>query len=228
VLNGTTPGTTNGDVPYQNTGACTVELTNDHGNEHAAVYWPTLISTAKFSVSFTVAISASGTPADGFAMVLADPSQGATTASLGATGEGLGADGIPGFVLGFDTYQNGNLQGDPTCMYNSSTPCDPVAVPYMAVGQGATNLWENPWSFVNGYLDTQNSTDYSATTFANATHSYVVTVVDGTMTVTMDGYELFTGTVKLPPAAYLGFTASTGGAMEAVTFSNLTATVSAP
>lgn len=48
------------------------------------------------------------------------------------------------------------------------------------------------------------------------------------MTVTMDGYELFTGPVSLPPVAYLGFTASTGGAEEAVTFSNLTATVSAP
>jgi hypothetical protein len=48
------------------------------------------------------------------------------------------------------------------------------------------------------------------------------------MTVTMDGHELFTGTVSLPPAAYLGFTASTGGAEEAVTISALTATVSAP
>jgi hypothetical protein len=56
----------------------------------------------------------------------------------------------------------------------------------------------------------------------------VVTVVNHIMTVTMDGHELFTGTVSLPPAAYLGFTASTGGDQESVTFSNLTATVSAP
>jgi hypothetical protein len=229
VLNGTTPGTSNGDVPYQNTSACTMELTNDEGTEHAAVYWPTLISTAKFTVSFTVAISATnGNPADGFTMVLANPSQGATTASLGGTGEGMGADGIPGFVLGFDTFQNGNAQGDPGCMYNTVVPCDPTAVPYMAVGQGATNLWENPWTFVNGNLNTQSSTDYSASTFANATHSYVVTVVNSIMTVTMDGFELFTGTVSLPPAAYLGFTASTGGSMESVTVSALTATVSAP
>ncbi len=219
VLNGNTPGTSSGDVPYQNTSGCSIELTNDQGGEHAAVYWPTLISTAKFSVSFTVAISATnGTPADGFTMVLGDPSQGATTSSLGATGSGLGADGIPGFVLGFDTYQNGL----------GCAGCDPVPVPYMAVGQGATALWENPWTFVNGNLDTQNSTDYTASTFANSTHSYVVTVVNSIMTVTMDGYELFTGTVSLPPAAYLGFTASTGGAMEAVTISALTATVSAP
>ena len=36
-------------------------------------------------------------------------------------------------------------------------------------------------------------------------HAYVVTVVNSVMTVTMDGYELFSGTVSLPPAAFLGF-----------------------
>ena len=44
----------------------------------------------------------------------------------------------------------------------------------------------------------------------------------------MDGYELFSGKVSLPPAAYLGFTASTRGSEESITFSNLTAIVSAP
>ena len=224
VLNGNSPGTSSSNQPYQNTSACTMELTNSGNSEHAAVYWPTLISTAKFSVSFTVQIEdPSSPPADGFTMVLADPSQGATTASLGATGGGLGADGIPGFVLGFDTFQNGNLSTNPTC-----GACDPVTVPYMAVGQGATALWENPWTYVNGNLDTQASTDYTATAFATSTHAYVVTVVNHVMTVTMDGYELFTGTVSLPPAAYLGFTASTGGDNETVILSNLTATVSAP
>ena len=223
VLNGTSPGTTSGHVPYQNTSACTIEMTNDGGGEHSSVYWPTLISTANFSVSFTVAISASGTPADGFTMVLADPSQGASTSSIGQLGQGLGANGIPGLVVGFDTYQNGNKLISPGC-----GACDPTTVPYMAVGSGASAQWENPWYFVNGNLDTQDSTDYPITTYANSTHSYVISVVHGVMTVTMDGYELFTGPVSLPPVAYLGFTASTGGAEEAVTISNLTATVSAP
>jgi hypothetical protein len=147
----------------------------------------------------------------------------------GAVGEGIGANGIPGFMLGFDTYQDGDLQTQPVgCTYQTTLPCDPVAVPYMAVGQGASTLWENPWSFVNGDLDTQASTDYSASTYANSTHNYVVTVVNGVMTVTMDTYELFSGKVSLPPAAYLGFTASTGGSEETVIISNLTATVSAP
>jgi hypothetical protein len=242
VLNGSenngvipnTGGTTAGDVPYQNTAACTIELTNDQGGEQAAVYWPTLIATANFTASFTVRISdTTGSPADGFTMVLADPSQGASTASLGDVGEGLGARGIPGLVVGFDTYQNGNGNGGNPA---ECPGCDPITVPYMAVGSGADSLWENPWYFVNGNLNTQNSTDYLEDTgvandpndYTNSTHNYVISVVNGVMTVTMDGYELFTGTVNLPPVAYMGFTASTGGAMEAVTFSNMNVTVSAP
>ncbi|MGB8013781.1 MAG: immunoglobulin domain-containing protein [Terriglobales bacterium] len=232
VLNGTNPGTVSGDVPYQNTTACTIELTNNLGNERASIYWPTLISTANFTVSFTVAMSSGATPADGFTMILADPSQGATTSSIGTLGEGLGVAGIPGFVVGWDTYQNGNDNGgalENNCSANTlNGACDPITVPYMAVGSGAPKLWENPWTYVNGNLDTQFSKDYSAQTFANATHSYVISVASGVITVTMDGYQLFTGPVALPPVAYLGFTASTGGKEEAVTFSNLTATVGAP
>jgi len=232
VLNGTNPGTVSGDVPYQNTTACTIELTNNAGNERASVYWPTLVSTANFTFSFTVAMSSGSNPADGFTMILADPSQGATTSSIGPLGEGLGAAGIPGFVVGWDTYQNGNDNGgalENNCSANTlNGACDPITVPYMAVGSGTPKLWENPWTYVNGNLDTQSSNDYSPQTFANATHSYVISVASGVMTVTMDGYQLFTGPVSLPPVAYLGFTASTGGKEEAVTFSNLTATVNVP
>lgn len=239
VLNGTTnssptAGTISGDVPYQNTAGCTIQMTDDQGQESAAVYWPTLISTAKFTVSFTVAMAHAGfsTPADGFTMILADPSQGATTSSLGRQGEGMGAAEVPGLVVGFDTYQNGNSSnGSISCSDDSNTDnstCDPISVPYMAVGQGTANLWANPWTNVNGNLDTQNSSDFTALDFSKATHNYVISVVSGTMTVTMDGYELFTGKVNLPPVAYLGFTASTGGSTESVTLSNLTATVSAP
>jgi hypothetical protein len=235
VLNGTNPGTSSGDVPYQNTSACTIELTNDGSSEHAAVYWPSLISTANFTASFTVALSAGSQVADGFTLILADPSEGATTASVGRSGEGMGAAEIPGFVLGFDTFQNGNDDGGPlenTCTGRlrnlDNGACDPITVPYMAIGQGAGPLWENPWTYVNGNLNTQNSTDYSVAEFANATHAYVLTVIDGFMTFTIDGNELFAGQVSLPPVAYLGFTASTGTYKEAVTVSNLTVTVSPP
>ena len=69
--------------------------------------WPTLVATDNIVLSFTVTLSnPSATPADGFTVVLGDPSLGATPTSTGATGFGLGAQGIPGLVFGFDTYHN--------------------------------------------------------------------------------------------------------------------------
>src|SRR6202035_1273026 len=97
---------------------CSFQLTAAVKNQHGEVVWPNLISTGDIQLSFTVAISNPSTlPADGFTVVLGDPSLGATPASTGATGMGLGAKGIPGFVLAFDTYLN---VGDPK-------------VPYMAI-----------------------------------------------------------------------------------------------
>src|ERR1700693_823911 len=79
---------------------CSFQLTPAATTQHGEIVWPPLISTGNIQLSFTVAISnPSSTPADGFAMVLGDPSLGAKTNSTGAVGSGLGAEGIPGFVL---------------------------------------------------------------------------------------------------------------------------------
>ena len=189
------------------TPGCSFELTAAVGGQYGEIVWPNLISTGNLQLSFTIAVSnTSNPPADGFAMVLGDPSLGATPTSSGATGQGLGADGIPGFVLGFDTYENA---GDPP-------------VPYLGVGRGEPALWENPWFNVNTNippLATVGSTD---------THSYVVSIVQGQMTVTMDGTQVFSGNVTVPPVAYLYVTASTGGLWEETDISNLWATVSVP
>ncbi|MDR3724101.1 MAG: immunoglobulin domain-containing protein [Terracidiphilus sp.] len=184
---------------------------------YSVIFWPKLIPTTNFTVKLTVALSSGSIAADGFTMILADPTQGATSSSLGDLGGGLGAKGIPGVVLGFDTYQN-------ECS-STITICDPITVPYMAIGQGATALWENPWINVNGYLNTQSSSDYTVAAFANSTHDYVIKSNNGTVTVTMDGYELFNGSVSMPPAAYLGFTASTGSFNEEVTLSKMSVVV---
>jgi Bacterial Ig-like domain (group 2) len=186
---------------------CSFQLTAAATTQHGEIVWPTLIATGNIQLSFTVAISnPSATPADGFAMVLGDPSLGATPTSLGATGYGLGAEGIPGFVLGFDTYHNA---GDPT-------------VPYLGVGRGETALWENPWFNVNTNIP---ALAIHATT---VTHNYTVSIVQGQMTVTMDGTQVFSGSVTVPPVAYFYMTASTGGSYERTVISNLSATVSAP
>ena len=221
-------------------------MVNSNNNEQASIFWPTLISTAKFSVSLTVQISKASAstgnpPADGFTLLLADPSAGATSTSVGVVGNGIGAAGIPGFVLAFDTYQDGNLATNSSCTYpytyNSvtyDTSCDPTYVPYLGVGRGEPKMWETPWSYVNGHLigtyNSDSTYDFygELDNYANSTHDYVVSVESSVMTVTMDGNEVFSGSVTLPPSAYLGFTASTGGANETVILSNLTATISAP
>jgi Immunoglobulin I-set domain len=186
---------------------CSFQLTAAVKNQHGEVVWPNLISTGDIQLSFTVAISNPSTlPADGFTVVLGDPSLGATPASTGATGMGLGAKGIPGFVLAFDTYLN---VGDPK-------------VPYVAIGRGEASLWEKPW------LDVNTSIPPLAAQSSTVSHSYTVSLVQGQMSVTMDGLQILSESVTVPPVAYLYVTASTGGSYEQTVISNVSASVSAP
>jgi hypothetical protein len=186
---------------------CSFQLTPPIQNQHGEIIWPSLISTGDIDLSFTITVSnTSSPPADGFTMVLGDPSLGATPTSLGATGSGIGAQGIPGFVLAFDTYRNA---GDPP-------------VPYLGVGRSETALWENPWINVNTNIPA------IAVLGSTISHNYTVDIVQGQMTVTMDGTQVFSGAVSVPPVAYFYITASTGGLWELPVISNLSATVLAP
>ena len=62
----------------------------------------------------------------------------------------------------------------------------------------------------------------------SVSHDYTVAIVQGQMTVTMDGTQVFSGSVTVPPVAYLYFTGSTGGLFEQTVISNLAVSVSAP
>ena len=161
---------------------CTFQIVPAANNKHGEIVWPTLISTGNIQISFTVTLSnPSALPADGFTVLLADPSLGATPTSLGSLGQGLGAEGIPGLMFALDTYHN---VGDPP-------------VPYIAVGRGETALFSKPWFNVNGTIPAVVSASMPIT------HSYTYSLADGQMTVTMDGLQLFSGPVDAPPVAYL-------------------------
>ncbi len=227
ALLGQTPGNSPGDIPYQNSSDCSVVLTDGKMFESSLIFWPVPLKTTNLlTITFTVALSTTYIPADGFTMILIDPTQGGTPTSPGASGAGMGAEGIPGVVLAFDTFQDCNDNGEPdpnNCGYNASNGAsDPTTVPYMSVGQGGGTLWENPWTYVNGNLNTDASADYSAATFASATHTYIVRITSNMMTVLMDGNQLFNGQIKIPPVVYFGFTAATGGGAETTKVSNLT------
>jgi hypothetical protein len=186
---------------------CSVQLAAATFNQHGEIVWPTLISTGDIQVSFTVTLSnPSALPADGFAVVLGDPSLGATPTSLGATGMGLGAKGIPGVVFACDTYHNAGE----------------FPVPYLAVGRGEAAMWEKPWFNVN------TSIPVVVAGGMTISHNYTVSIVQGMMTVTLDGVQVISGSVTPPPVAYLYVTASTGGSYEDTVISNVMATVSVP
>jgi hypothetical protein len=187
---------------------CSYQLTDNLNNQRGAIVWPTLVSTDNIELSFTIQIYDSNSipPADGFAVVFGDPTLGATPTSVGLPGQGLGADGIPGFVAAVDTYHNAGE----------------YPVPYFAVGRGETALWENPWDSVNTAIPTV------AAVGSTISHNYTLSLVQGQMTATMDGVQVFSGAVTVPPVAYFYVTSSTGGKYEQTIISNLSATVSAP
>jgi hypothetical protein len=210
-------------------GTCSYQLTSAGLSEHGEIVWPMLISTGNIQLSFTIATSnPSSTPADGFAMVLGDPSLGATLTSLGAVGQGLGAEGIPGFVLAFDDFYNAPSGTPGTVGYFPGDPSTSGNPAYLGVGRSETNFWENPYRNVNNNLP--GGANALAEVGQTISHAYVVTIVQGQMTVTMDDIQVFSGSisVSVPPVAYLYVTSSTGGSFEQTVISNIQATVSAP
>jgi hypothetical protein len=186
---------------------CSFQLTSATNDQIGVLIWPNLISTGDIQLSFTMTLSnPSAVPADGFTVVFGDPSLGATTTSKGQPGMGLGAEGIPGTVFGFDTYHNA---GDPP-------------VPYVGVGRGETALFEKPWFNVN------TSIPVLVAGGMTISHDYTITIEQGQMVVTLDGVQVMSGAVTVPPVAYFYITASTGGSYEQAVISNVSATVSVP
>jgi hypothetical protein len=187
---------------------CAYQLTDNLNNQRGAIVWPTLVSTDNIQLSFTMQIydSTSNPPADGFAVVFGDPSLGATPSSVGLPGQGLATEGIPGFVLAFDDYHNAGE----------------YPVPYFAIGRGENAQWENPWFAVN------TSIPALAVVGSTISHDYTMSLVEGRMTVTLDGAQIFSGDVSVPPVAYFYVTSSTGGKFEQTIISNVSATVSVP
>lgn len=68
--------------------------------------WPTPVSTAKLSVSFTASLGG-GTGGNGLTFMLLDPS--ATASALGENGGGEGFAGLPGEAVSLTTYTNGKV-----------------------------------------------------------------------------------------------------------------------
>ena len=185
---------------------CGFQLTDAIPGQAGGVVWPALISTGNLRLSFTATLDdAYDPPADGFTLLLADPTLGATPGSTGNSGGHLGARGIPGLVLIFRVFRG---------------PDEP-AVPYIALGRSEDPLWGKPLFNVATNVPALAEPGHSIT------HAYTVWFVQGRVIVTEDGVQVFSGDADPPPAAYLFFTAGTGSFYERTVVSNLSVTETA-
>jgi len=169
------------------------------GDQSGTVFWPTPVSSSNLSATFTTTIGGGGTTgADGLALVLADGSTAPT--ALGAPGGGLGFSGIPGVAVALDTYQNAvnpsnNFVG---VTDGPVTPAVPDELHWLATDTNVANL--------------------------RTTHSFHVSLVGGTLTVTMDGVQLLRTPVTVGPDVLIGFSGGTGDQTDAHSVSGVSIT----
>ena len=215
------PGDLSAGTLFRNAGQVTpptLTLSTGAASEVTNLWWPELIATDNLTVTFTltVATQPAGTPAAGWSLILGDPSRNVTPGSYAAPGTAMGAYGLAGLVLVFGT----------TSDYDQT----PVTVPFLAAGRG--EAWGSPWNLTSTSLGTWGITSYpgalTVAQAANGQHRYQVNLFNGMLTVLLDGAQVFSGQVRVPPVAYVGFGASTEGGGSTQTLSDLNFNVSAP
>jgi hypothetical protein len=168
-------------------------LTPNVANQAGSAFWPSVVPTANFQVSFDVTID-QGSGADGMTFTFADPAAAGPTA-LGPSGGGLGYSGIPGAAVTFDTYQNGL---DPSSNF---------------IGIATSGLGDDI---------SYASTATSIPALRNTTRHVVLQYAGGVLSVTYAGAVVLSTPVTLPPNAYIGWTAGTGGSTDRHMVSNVT------
>ena len=173
-----------------------IQLTPAEPTRAGTAFWPRAIPSEGLTVSFDATI-AGGSGADGLALVLGDPTRGATPTSLGLTGGGLGYSGITGVAIALDTFQNGS---DPSANFVG-----------IATGANGDNLI---WA----------ATQTAVPDLRAAPRHVTVAVRAGTIEVWLDGLPVLSAPVALPPNVLVGFSAGTGGLTNVHTVSNLSLT----
>jgi hypothetical protein len=157
------------------------------------------VNSSSLDVSFDAAID-SGTGADGLTLALGNPAAGAKPTSVGVSGGGLGWSGIPGIAVALDTFQNG---ADPSGNF--------VGV---ATGVSPTNNDNLVWK----------ATATTVPLLRNTTRHIHVLVSGGQLSVSVDGTQVLTTAVTLPPTTLIGFTGGDGGLTDRHAVSNVVIT----
>ncbi len=163
-------------------------------------FWPTPLNSSDVSATFTASIGGGNGGADGMAFVLGDGSDPPT--SVGAIGGGLGFSGIPGVAVCLDTYQNAN---NPSAnfvgvTYGPTSPTVPDELDWLSTNTEVTNL--------------------------RTINTVTVTLVEGTLTVDVDGTQVLSTPVTVGPTVLLGFSGGTGALTDDHSVSNVSITSS--
>jgi aryl-phospho-beta-D-glucosidase BglC (GH1 family) len=177
-----------------------LELTNGADWEDASVFASSPVDVTGFNTQFTFQLSAGSNTADGFTFTL----QGAGPTALGALGGGLGygTDGVNGgniisksVAIKFDLYDNQGEGSNSTGLYtNGANPTN----------SGSIDLTPAGLNLHSGDIFQVNMT-YSGT-------SLTVTIKDTrTNTAFTHNYGINIPATVGSSAAYVGFTAGTGG-----------------
>jgi iron transport multicopper oxidase len=143
------------------------------------------LESRHLTVQFDQTIGGGNVGADGQTVTFADATK-ATPASLGYKGGGLGFSGITGIAVAFDTYKN------------------------------SVNPSNNFVGITNGPGSAKDLMHWLATATAipglrSAVRHIKVEALNGTVTVWIDGAQVLSAAVALPPKVLLGFTGATGG-----------------
>jgi hypothetical protein len=149
-----------------------------------SAFFTTPLESRHLTIEFDQTIN-SGTGADGQTVAFADATK-ATPASLGYRGGGLGFSGIPGIAVAFDTYKN------------SVNPSSNFVGVTDGPGSSADLMH---WLF----------TASPAASLRSATRHVKVELLNGAITVWLDGTQVLSGSAAVPPQVLLGFTGGTGG-----------------
>jgi hypothetical protein len=184
----------NGSSAMSHTG---LVLTTATQFQSGSAFWPQAIDPRNMTVEYEATVGG-GTGADGLAMVIADPSRGATPASLGVEGGGLGFSGTPGDAIALDEFQDPGAPSD-NFLGLSEGPTSP-SVPNVLDWLATANL---------------------AARIQDATNTVRVVTANGHITISVDGFPLIDQPLTLPASAYLGFSAGTGGLDNRHEISNL-------
>jgi hypothetical protein len=165
-----------------------------------STFWPTQVDPQSMTVEYDASITG-GSGADGLAFVLADASKGGTATQVGAAGGGLGFSGIPGLAVALDEYKN---EVNPSANFVGLTE-GPVA------GKQDELAW----------LATDNLT----APLQGATTQVKIVFEAGTVTAFVGGTQVLSHSATVPAAAYVGFSAGTGGLTNRHAISHVTITI---